>query len=112
MRSILLPVAVVGLSLSLSACGGNDADENNVVAEDVNAMLNPEQLPPAEPAANAAVETPAETPEPETPEPEAAKPTAPRPPAPAPAKPKPAETAEPRAPDPNCLPEHRAAGHC
>jgi uncharacterized protein (DUF305 family) len=28
---------------------------------------------------------------------------------PAPAKPK---AAEPKAPDPNCLPEHRAAGHC
>lgn len=33
---------------------------------------------------------------------------------PAPAKPRPAEpkAAEPKAPDPNCLPEHRAAGHC
>ena len=41
----------------------------------------------------------------------AAKP-APAKPAPEAARPKPAETAEPKAPAPDCPPEHREAGHC
>ena len=99
------------LLLSLAACGGTDQPENNIAAEDLNAMTNLEELPPAEPTANAVVETPAAeekapaaTPAREKPAPEKS----------APAKPRPAEpkAAEPKAPDPNCLPEHRAAGHC
>lgn len=68
----------------------------------VEAMLRGEPMPSAAPAASepAASTTPA-------------KPAAPKP---APAKPaaKPAEpkAAEPKAPAPECLPEHRAAGHC
>ena len=111
MRKVVLGFGVAALALSLGACGGTDQPENNITAEDLNAMTNLEELPPAEPTANAVVETPAA--EEKAP---AAKP-APEKPAtakPAPAKPKPAEpkAAEPKAPDPSCLPEHRAAGHC
>ena len=106
MRKVVLGFSAAALALSLAACGGTDQPENNIAAEDLNAMTNLEELPPAEPTVNAVVETPAV--EEEAP---AAKPA---PEKPAPAKPKPAEpkAAEPKTPDPNCLPEHRAAGHC
>ena len=101
MKQVLLPMTALALAMSLSACGGNEIAENNMVAEDVNAMMNQEEPPSTEPVANVAAETPAETPEPE-----AAKP--------APAKPKPAEpkAAEPEANASDCPPEHREAGHC
>lgn len=101
MRKVVLGFSAAALALSLAACGGTDQPENNIAAEELNAMTNLEELPPAEPTANAIVETPAA--EEKAP---AAKP--------APAKPKSAEpkAAEPKAPDPSCLPEHRAAGHC
>ena len=111
MRKVVLGFSAAALALSLAACGGTDQPENKIAAEDMNAMANLEELPPAEPPANAVVETPtaeekapAAKPGPEKPAPEK----------PAPAKPKPAEpkAAEPKAPDPSCLPEHRAAGHC
>ncbi len=101
MEQALLTMTALALAMSLSACGGNEAAENNIVAADVNAMSNQEVLPSNEQATNAAAETTAEEPEPE-------------PAKPAPAKPKPAEpkAAEPKAPASDCLPEHRAAGHC
>lgn len=100
MRFGLLPMTTLALAMSLSACGGNEAAENNIVAEDVNAVMNQEELSSPEPA-NDAAEAPAEAPEPE-------------PAKSAPAKPKPAEPkpAEPKAPAPDCPPEHREAGHC
>ena len=69
----------------------------------VEAMLRGEPMPSAAPAVS---EPTASAP--------AAKPAAPKPaPAkPTPAKPKPEPAAEPKAPAPTCLPEHRAAGHC
>ena len=110
MRKVVLGFSAAALALSLAACGGTDQPENNLAAEDLNAMTNLEELPPVAPAANAVVETPAAE------EKAAAKPVPekPAPAKPAPAKPKPAEpeAAEPKAPDPSCLPEHRAAGHC
>ena len=101
MKKALLPMTALEIALSLSACGGNEPAENNIVAEDVNAMSNQEVLPSNEQATNAAAETPAEEREPE-----AAKP--------APTKPKPAEpkAAEPEANASDCPPEHREAGHC
>ena len=111
MRKVVLGISAAAMALSLAACGGTNQPENNIAAEDLNAMTNLEELPPAEPAANAVVETP--TAEEKAP---AAKPVQekPAPAKPAPAKPEPAEpkAAEPKAPDPSCLPEHRAAGHC
>ncbi len=106
MRKVVLGFSAAALALSLAACGGTDQPENNIAAEDLNAMTNLEELPPAEPTANAIVETPAAE--------EKGTAAKPAPEKPAPAKPKPAEpkAAEPKAPDPSCLPEHRAAGHC
>lgn len=95
MKKTALSLSAAALVLSLTACGRSDAPENNVVAEDVNAMTNLQELPPPEPAANAAaVEPTVETVEPE---PAAPKPTSAKP---APAKPKPAPEPEP-APDPH-----------
>ena len=111
MRKVVLGFSAAALALSVAACGGTDQPENNIAAEDLNAVTNLEELPPAEATTNAVVDTPAA--EEKAP---AAKPAAekPAPAKPAPAKPKPVEpkAAEPKAPDPNCLPEHRAAGHC
>ena len=111
MRKIVLGFSAAALALSLASCGGTDQPENNIAAEDLNAMTNLEELPPAEPTANAVVETPAA--EEKAP---AAKPAPekPAPAKPAVAKPKEAEpkAAEPKVPDPNCPPEHHAAGHC
>ena len=111
MRRVVLGFSAAALALSLAACGGTDQPENNIAAEDLNAMTNLEELPAAEPTANVVAETPAA--EEKAP---AAKPAAekPAPAKPIAAKPKPEEpkAAEPKAPDPNCLPEHRAAGHC
>lgn len=111
MRKVVLGFSAAALALSLAACGGTDQPENNIAAEDLNAMGNLEELPPAEPPANAVVETPAAAEKAPAAKPA---PVNPGPAKPAPAKPKPAEpkAAEPKAPDPNCLPEHRAAGHC
>lgn len=106
--------AVAALALTLAACGGTDEPENNIAAEDVNAMANLEEMPPAEPVANVAVEetvTEARQSEPTATKPAPAKP-APAKPKSTPATPKPEPAAEPKAPDPTCAPEHRAAGHC
>lgn len=111
MRKVILGFSAAALALSLAACGGTDQPENNIAAEDLNALTNLEELPPAEPTVNAVVETPAAEEKAPAAKPVPAKPA---PAKPAPAKPKPAEpkAAEPKAPDPSCLPEHRAAGHC
>ena len=106
MRKVVFRFSVAALALSLAACGGTDQPENNIAAEDLNAMTNLEELPPVAPAANAVVDTPAAE--------EKAPAAKPAPEKPAPARPAPAKpkAAEPKAPDPSCLPEHRAAGHC
>jgi outer membrane biosynthesis protein TonB len=107
MMKVVLGFSAAALALSLAACGGTDQPDNNIAAEDLNAMTNLEELPPVAPAANVAVEetvTEARQPEPEA--------TKPAPAKPAPTEPKPEPAAEPKAPDPTCLPEHRAAGHC
>ena len=111
MRKVVLGFSAAALALSLAACGGTDQPENNIAAEDLNALTNLEELPPAEPTANAVVETPAAKEKAPAVKPAPEKPA---PAKPAPAKPEPAEpkAAEPKAPDPSCLPEHRAAGHC
>jgi uncharacterized protein (DUF305 family) len=72
--------------------------------EHIEGMLSGQQ-PSSEPTAPTAPEPVAKEKEP------AAKPATPKP---EPAKPKTAaaKPAEPKAADPNCLPEHRAAGHC
>lgn len=46
----LLAMTTVTIVLLLPACGGNKAAENNVAAEDVNAMMNQDELPSDEPA--------------------------------------------------------------
>ena len=69
----------------------------------VEAMLRGEPMPSTAPAASAPTAS-APTEKPAAPKPAAAKP--------APAKPKAEPAAEPKAPAPTCLPEHRAAGHC
>ena len=111
MRNVVLGFSAAALALSLAACGGTDQPENNIAAEDLNAMTNLEELPPAEPTANTVVETSAAEEEAPAAKPAPEKPT---PAKPAPATPKPTEpkAAEPTTPDPSCLPEHRAAGHC
>ena len=110
MSNRILSFGAAALALSLAACG-TDQPENNIAAEDVNAMMNLEESPPADPAVNAVVEAPAaEESEPAAePVPERPAPAKPAPTAPKPAEPK---AAEPKAPDPTCAPEHRAAGHC
>lgn len=74
--------------------------------EHIEGMLSSTATASAEPASPAA-KTPSAAPKASTP----ANPTAAEP-SPTPAKPKPAETAQPKAPAPDCSPEHRAAGHC
>lgn len=59
--------------------------------------------------ASAEMEAPTAKTAPAVPKAQAPAKPAPAKPAPAPVKPKPAQ---PQAPDPSCLPEHRAAGHC
>ena len=68
----------------------------------IEAMLRAEPAPAAPTANEPAASAPA------------AKPAArkPAPAKPAPTQPKPEPAAEPKAPAPTCLPEHRAAGHC
>ena len=114
MRKIVLGLSAAALALSLATCGEADQPDDNIAAEDLNAMTNLEEMAPVAPAANVAVEeTVTETQQSES---AAAKPA---PAKPAPAKPKTTPTepklepaAEIKAPDPSCLPEHRAAGHC
>jgi hypothetical protein len=96
---------------TLSACGTGEP-ANNVVDEDLNAMMNLDEPPQVENRTEESVETPATEAAPM----EKAKPA---PAEPAPAKPKPAEPksagpkpVEPKAPATDCPPEHRAAGHC
>lgn len=123
MTKAILGLSGAALALSLAACGTAEQPGNNVAAtENLSAMTNAVEPPPAAPAANAVAEppaaeeaAPAAKPAP-TPKPAAAKPAAAKPAtaAPKPAAPKPAEpkVAEPKPADPTCTPEHRAAGHC
>lgn len=114
MRKVFLGISAAALALSLAACGGPDQPENNIAAEDLNAMTVSEELPPVEPAANVAVDTTvneARQTGPAATKPAPAKP-APAKPKPAPAEPKVEPAAEPKAPDATCTPEHRAMGHC
>lgn len=111
MRKLISCASSLALVLTLSACG-TDQPANNVVAEDLNAMPNLDEVAPG----GNATEESAETPTTENPPVDEAKP-APATPAPAKrehAEPKPAEPkpAEPKAPAAECAPEHRAAGHC
>lgn len=117
MKNSVLSLTTAALALSLTACGGTEQPENNIVAEDMNAMTNLQEVAPPEPAANDAAEesaTEPTTPESAAPTEAPAKPTPAKtaPAKPAPARPKPEAAAESPAPDPSCLPEHRAAGHC
>ena len=112
MKKAVLSLSAAALALSLAACGETEQPENNIVAEDVNAMMNVEELPLPEETANVASEdavTETAAPEPATP---AATPSKPAPAKSAKAEPKREAAAEPKAPDTSCLPEHRAAGHC
>lgn len=114
MRKAVLGFSAAALALSLGACGGAKQSEENVVTEEMNAMTNLEELAPIAPAENVAAEEAAPAarqPEPAATKPAPAKP-APAKPMPAPAESKPEPAAQPKAPDPACLPEHRAAGHC
>lgn len=114
MRKVVLGLSAAALALSLAACGGTDQPENDIAADDLNAMKNLEELPPVTPAANVAVQetvNEARQSEPAAAKPAPAKP-APAKPKPTSAKPNPEPAAEPKAPDTTCLPEHRAAGHC
>lgn len=112
MRKVIYCTSALALFSALSACGSREEAANNVAAEnDMNAMTNLEELPPVTPAANVAAEeavTEMRQPEPAATKPAPATPT----PTPAKPKPKPEPAAEPKAPEPTCLPEHRAAGHC
>lgn len=114
MRKVVLGFSAAALALSLGSCGGAKQPEDNVVTEDLNAMTNLEEPAPVAPAENVAAEetaTEARRPEPAATKPVPAQPAAVKP-KPTPAEPKPEPAAEPKAPDPACLPEHRAAGHC
>lgn len=102
-------VAMSDIALANGASGAIRAQIEKTKADQqkeaamVEAMLRGEPIPTAAPPAS----------EP-TASPPAAKPTAPKPAPvkPAPVTPKPEPAAEPKAPAPTCLPEHRAAGHC
>lgn len=101
-------VAMSDIALANGATGAVRAQIEKTKAEQqkeidhIEGMLSGQQSP-SEPTTPAAPAAPAPAAKEKAP---AAKP--------APAKPKSAEpkAAEPKAPDPNCLPEHRAAGHC
>jgi hypothetical protein len=114
MKPPFLIVGTAALMLSLIACDRTDEKGQNVAADELNAMTNLEELAPIAPAENTAAEeavTEASQPEPAAMKPAPAKP-APAKPMQAPAQPKPEPASESKTPDPACLPEHRAAGHC
>jgi hypothetical protein len=114
MTKTVLGLSAAVLALSLAACGGAEQPDNSIAAEDLNAATEQEDMAPVAPAANVAVEvTVGET---QASEPAATKPApakaASATPKPTPTEPKPEPVAEPKAPDSDCPPEHRAAGHC
>lgn len=114
MRKPLLGFSAVVLALSLNACGATDQRDNNVVADDLNAMTSPEEPPRVAPGANITVENSvaeAGLPKAPAPKPTTAKPTRSKS-KPTPAKPEPAPATEANAQEPTCAPEHRALGHC
>jgi hypothetical protein len=115
MKKIILGIGAATLALSLTACGGNQP-ENDIAAEQLNTMSNLEGKSEADPAGNVTREetaTDLSEPEPAPTRPAPAKPaSAASKREPTPAKPAPASAAEPKASDPACAPEHRAAGHC
>ncbi|HET7710098.1 MAG TPA: DUF305 domain-containing protein [Sphingomicrobium sp.] len=102
-------VAMSDIALANGASGAIRAQIEKTKADQqkeaamVEAMLRGEPIPTAPPPASAPTASPP-----------AAKQTAPKPAPvkPAPVTPKPEPAAEPKAPAPTCLPEHRAAGHC
>jgi uncharacterized protein (DUF305 family) len=103
-------IALSDIALANGATGAVRAQIEKTKADQqkdidhIEGMLSGQQ-PASEPAAPAASAPAAKEKAP------AAKP-APAKPAPTPAKPKTAEPAEPKAPAPECTPEHRQAGHC
>ena len=111
MRKVVLGFGAAALALSLAACSGTDQPDNNIVAEDLNAMTNLEEVPAPEPMANTVDETPVVEEKAPAAKPAPEKPAAAKP---APAKPKAAEPkpTEPKPATPDCPPEHHAAGHC
>lgn len=115
MKKKVLGFSATALVLSLAACSGTQP-ENNLAADDLNAMANMEEPSPVEPAANVAGEVPVAEAPPKAPaatEPATAKPSPAKPkPESTTAKPAPEPPAEPKAPTPDCPPEHHAAGHC
>ena len=85
MKKALFCMSALAFASALSACGTKEEPANNIVAEDINEMTNMEAMPPAETAANVAVEAPAaEQTQSKLPAP---KPAAPAKPATTPAKP-------------------------
>lgn len=115
MRKLIKLASAALLVAGLSACGqSNDAMNEAAPAEELNIAVEAGNSVAVEETtnevANASMDVAPEAPAAPA---YAKKPAAPPKPAPAPAKPAPEEpAAEPKAPDPNCLPEHRAAGHC
>ena len=62
MRKIVLGLSAAALALSLAACGEADQPDNNIVAEDLNAMTTLEEMPPVAPAVAPAIDAEAVTP--------------------------------------------------
>ena len=102
-------------AIALAACGSNEDPAANAATNDLNAVDLAVEQNAARPEADET--TGAADPAADAPDQQAAPAPAPAP-APkkaAPAKPAPApelKPAEPEASDPDCAPEHRAAGHC
>ena len=115
MRKLITVAGAALLIAGLSGCGQSKdaineaapAGEVNIAVEAGNSVAVEETT---NEVANASMDVAPEAPAAPA---DAKKPAAPPKPAPAPTKPAPEEpAAETKAPDPNCLPEHRAAGHC
>ena len=115
MRKLIKLASAALLVAGLSACGqSNDAMNEATPAEKLNIAVEAGNSIAVEEStnevANASMDVAPEAPAAPA---DAKKPAVPPKPAPPPAKPAPKETAvETKASDSNCLPEHRAAGHC
>ncbi len=105
-------VALSDIALSNGATGAVRSQIEKTKAEQqkeiehIEGMLSGTATASAEPASSATQTAPTAPKAPAAAKPTAAKPS------PEPAKPGPEVTAEPKAPAPDCAPEHRAAGHC
>ena len=115
MRKLIKLASAALLVAGLSACGqSNDAMNEAAPAEELNIAVEAGNSVAVEETANGvANESMHIAPEKPAAPADTKKPSAPPKPAPAPAKAAAEEpAAEPKAADPDCLPEHRAAGHC